>query len=419
MVGFKELLLVLTAARRRRDHQPARLPAVLQGHRRTWAGGSSRCRCWRTSAFDVDGLDRAFGAGAKALLLCSPHNPSGRVHAGTSWPRWRRSPRRTVRWVVVDEIHAPLTFGADVHAVAARVRGRRGAHLGLEGVQPAGAEARVRGRSTPSGAARRAALPRGLRGRDRGGGGVHRRRRVAGRDDRDDRRQPARAPALLPDGRDRRACRRRRPTWRGWSAPTSTIPRAVSSSAGAWRCRPGARSAPRAPRYAAAERRARGPSWCARRSGAGWRRRRELRAEDSSTISLPSSITSTTWRVASARYAWLLGLTRAVEPGHLGVGEREEVVALRVEEVGQARAEALLRQLQRGLDLVTRRLDADALVAELHDAQYGRRDAASVGLPTHMLDIDAILRPWWDCIQAIHGPLRPLRRPHPHRAERP
>jgi cystathionine beta-lyase len=30
-------------------------------------------------ALDLDGIDRAFAAGARALLLCNPHNPTGRV----------------------------------------------------------------------------------------------------------------------------------------------------------------------------------------------------------------------------------------------------------------------------------------------------------------------------------------------------
>ena len=46
-----------------------------------------------------------------------------------------------------------------------------------------------------------------------------------------------------------------------------------------------------------------------------------------------------------------------------------------VEEVGQPRAEALVRQLERGLDLMTRGLDPDALAAVLHGFQYRRRIA--------------------------------------------
>ncbi len=65
-------------------------------------------------SLDVDGLERAFADGARAFLLCSPHNPVGAV-----WPAdvladvARRAARYDVT-VLADEIHAPLTLpGAD------------------------------------------------------------------------------------------------------------------------------------------------------------------------------------------------------------------------------------------------------------------------------------------------------------------
>ncbi|MBE2318700.1 aminotransferase class I/II-fold pyridoxal phosphate-dependent enzyme [Solirubrobacter sp. CPCC 204708] len=61
---------------------------------------------------DVDGLDRAFGAGAKALLLCSPHNPSGRVYTRDELAAVAAVAEAHGALVIVDEIHAPLTFGA-------------------------------------------------------------------------------------------------------------------------------------------------------------------------------------------------------------------------------------------------------------------------------------------------------------------
>ena len=60
----------------------------------------------------MDGLDRAFGAGAKALLLCSPHNPSGRVYTKDELAAVAAVAEAHGALVVVDEIHAPLTFGA-------------------------------------------------------------------------------------------------------------------------------------------------------------------------------------------------------------------------------------------------------------------------------------------------------------------
>ncbi|HEV3153865.1 MAG TPA: aminotransferase class I/II-fold pyridoxal phosphate-dependent enzyme [Candidatus Baltobacteraceae bacterium] len=59
---------------------------------------------------DLDGLERAFAAGAQAYLLCSPHNPVGAV-----WPREKLAQaaalaRRYNVLVIADEIHAPLTM---------------------------------------------------------------------------------------------------------------------------------------------------------------------------------------------------------------------------------------------------------------------------------------------------------------------
>lgn len=62
------------------------------------------------ATLDLDRLDAAFAAGARGLLLCSPHNPLGRS--------WRRdelagvaevAARHGAR-VVADEVHAPLTL---------------------------------------------------------------------------------------------------------------------------------------------------------------------------------------------------------------------------------------------------------------------------------------------------------------------
>jgi len=59
---------------------------------------------------DFDALERAFAGGAKAYLLCSPHNPVGRV-----WPRQDLEHIATLAReygvaVVSDEVHAPLVM---------------------------------------------------------------------------------------------------------------------------------------------------------------------------------------------------------------------------------------------------------------------------------------------------------------------
>jgi cystathionine beta-lyase len=61
---------------------------------------------------DMNGLEHAFADGAKAYLLCSPHNPVGRV-----WTRAELEPiaelaRRYDVAIISDEIHAPLTMPA-------------------------------------------------------------------------------------------------------------------------------------------------------------------------------------------------------------------------------------------------------------------------------------------------------------------
>jgi cystathionine beta-lyase len=60
---------------------------------------------------DLAGLEAAFAAGARAYLLCSPHNPVGRV-----WTRAELEPVAALAdrygvLVLADEIHAPLVYG--------------------------------------------------------------------------------------------------------------------------------------------------------------------------------------------------------------------------------------------------------------------------------------------------------------------
>jgi cystathionine beta-lyase len=58
---------------------------------------------------DLDGIEAAFAGGAKALLLCNPHNPTGTVHARETLAALGEIARRHGAVVVSDEIHAPLT----------------------------------------------------------------------------------------------------------------------------------------------------------------------------------------------------------------------------------------------------------------------------------------------------------------------
>lgn len=58
---------------------------------------------------DLDGIDRALAAGARAVLLCHPHNPVGLVHSREILTELSRMVARHDAVVISDEIHAPLT----------------------------------------------------------------------------------------------------------------------------------------------------------------------------------------------------------------------------------------------------------------------------------------------------------------------
>jgi cystathionine beta-lyase len=78
---------------------------------------------------DLEGIDRAFAAGARALILCSPHNPTGSVPSLEQLEAIADSAARHGAWVLADEIHASLTLPGAEHAPfltvseAARQRG--------------------------------------------------------------------------------------------------------------------------------------------------------------------------------------------------------------------------------------------------------------------------------------------------------
>jgi cystathionine beta-lyase len=78
---------------------------------------------------DPAGIDRAFAEGARALILCSPHNPTGSVPSRPQLEAVAASAERHGAWVLADEIHAPLTLAGSEHlpflsvSEAARRRG--------------------------------------------------------------------------------------------------------------------------------------------------------------------------------------------------------------------------------------------------------------------------------------------------------
>ena len=76
---------------------------------------------------DLAGLERAFAAGARAYVLCSPHNPLGRVFAPAALAAVAALARRYDVLVLADEVHAPLTLPGTVFTAFAPLAEAAGA----------------------------------------------------------------------------------------------------------------------------------------------------------------------------------------------------------------------------------------------------------------------------------------------------
>ena len=59
-------------------------------------------------SLDLDGIEAAFQQGARAVLLCNPHNPTGTVHSRETLAALASLAAQYGAWIVSDEIHAPL-----------------------------------------------------------------------------------------------------------------------------------------------------------------------------------------------------------------------------------------------------------------------------------------------------------------------
>ena len=64
---------------------------------------------------DLDAIERAFDDGARAMILCSPHNPAGTVPSRPDLERLAELAASHDAWILADEIHAPLTLPGATH----------------------------------------------------------------------------------------------------------------------------------------------------------------------------------------------------------------------------------------------------------------------------------------------------------------
>ncbi|WP_353507164.1 aminotransferase class I/II-fold pyridoxal phosphate-dependent enzyme [Gordonia sp. ABSL11-1] len=98
-------------ARRPGHHHPTRVPAVLRADPRgRWrlVEVPLLCRSPGDWSLDLTGIEDALRAGARAVLLCHPHNAPGPVHPREDLAAVAELAAAHDAVVVSDEIHAPL-----------------------------------------------------------------------------------------------------------------------------------------------------------------------------------------------------------------------------------------------------------------------------------------------------------------------
>jgi cystathionine beta-lyase len=77
---------------------------------------------------DIAAIDAALGAGARAVLLCNPHNPTGRVFTAAELTAFAGVVERHHARVIADEVHAPLAFPGASHVPYATISDVAAAH---------------------------------------------------------------------------------------------------------------------------------------------------------------------------------------------------------------------------------------------------------------------------------------------------
>jgi cystathionine beta-lyase len=80
------------------------------------------------AVLDLDAIDAALAAGARAVLLCSPHNPTGRVFTVEELAGLAAVVDRHGARVIADEVHAPLVYPGSTHTPYASVSDATAAH---------------------------------------------------------------------------------------------------------------------------------------------------------------------------------------------------------------------------------------------------------------------------------------------------
>jgi cysteine-S-conjugate beta-lyase len=113
MSGIVELLRVLTAPGDGVIITPPVYPPFFEGIPE--AGRRVVEVPLQDGELDLDAIDAAFQGGARAFLLCNPHNPTGRVLDRARLEDVAALAARHDVVVLADEIHAPLTLPGAVH----------------------------------------------------------------------------------------------------------------------------------------------------------------------------------------------------------------------------------------------------------------------------------------------------------------
>ncbi len=118
VIGIGEVLRVSTSPGDRVLIEPPVYPPFAETIRETGRAISVAPLAFRGDRWepDLDAIARAYAAGVRAHLLCSPQNPTGMAYSKEALSVIAQLASRYGVLVISDEIHAPLTLpGADHH----------------------------------------------------------------------------------------------------------------------------------------------------------------------------------------------------------------------------------------------------------------------------------------------------------------